>query len=173
MLFRSPKSVSHEHTFSEDTRDASVLEGTLLRLSEMVGRRLREHQLHARTVQLRLRYSDFSTITRAQTLERSTQLDNEIFQAIRELFRKNWKAGREIRLLGVHTSGFDVAGESGQLDLIGQGTHQRWEQALSAADKLRDKFGESTIVLGTSLKRNLRERVHEALPDRPGKKPKS
>ena len=168
-----PKSVSHEHTFSEDTRDASVLEGTLLRLSEMVGRRLREHQLHARTVQLRLRYSDFSTITRAQTLERSTQLDNEIFQAIRELFRKNWKAGREIRLLGVHTSGFDVAGESGQLDLIGQGTHQRWEQALSAADKLRDKFGESTIVLGTSLKRNLRERVHEALPDRPGKKPKS
>ena len=63
-----PKSISHEHTFNEDTADAEALEATLARLAEMVGRRLREHGLHARTIQLKLRYSDFSTITRAHSI---------------------------------------------------------------------------------------------------------
>ena len=63
-----PKSISHEHTFSEDTADVAQIESTLARLCEMVGRRLREQGLHARTVQLKLRYRDFTTITRAQTL---------------------------------------------------------------------------------------------------------
>ena len=59
----TPKSISHEFTFNEDTADTDALESTLARLSEMVARRLREHDLHARTIQLKLRYSDFSTIT--------------------------------------------------------------------------------------------------------------
>src|SRR4051812_36236591 len=59
------RSISHEVTFSDDTRDQAKLEGVLLRLSEMVGRRLREQKILARTVQLKLRYTDFSTITRA------------------------------------------------------------------------------------------------------------
>ncbi|HSB76742.1 MAG TPA: DNA polymerase IV, partial [Terriglobales bacterium] len=101
-----PKSLSHEHTFSQDTADVQLLEGTLLRLAEMVGRRLREAGLHARTVQLKLRYEDFTTITRAHTLARSTQLDTDLFQAARHLFRANWQSGRPIRLLGVHASSF-------------------------------------------------------------------
>src|SRR5205085_3804316 len=56
-----PKSISHEHTFDEDTAELARLESTLARLCEMVGRRLRENKLHARTIQLKLRYSDFST----------------------------------------------------------------------------------------------------------------
>ena len=63
-----PKSISHEHTYNEDTGNAEQLESTLMRLSEMVGRRLREGGLHARTLQLKLRYKDFTTITRAHTL---------------------------------------------------------------------------------------------------------
>ena len=90
-----PKSISHEHTFGEDTADCRMLEATLARLSEMVGRRLREHGLHARTLQLKLRYQDFSTITRAHSLARATQLDTEIFEEIRALFRKNWKKGAQ------------------------------------------------------------------------------
>jgi len=62
------KSISHEHTYNEDTADVTQLEATLMRLSEMVGRRLRESNFHARTVQLKLRYKDFTTITRAHTL---------------------------------------------------------------------------------------------------------
>ncbi len=60
-----PKSISHEHTYNEDTASIEQLESTLMRLSEMVGRRLREGGLHARTLQLKLRYKDFTTITRA------------------------------------------------------------------------------------------------------------
>src|SRR5215472_14769869 len=77
-----PKSISHEHTFNEDTADPEQMESTLMRLSEMVGRRLREHGYHARTVQLKLRYKDFTTITRAHSLPAPTQLDTEIFAQI-------------------------------------------------------------------------------------------
>ncbi|MCU1285115.1 MAG: DNA-directed polymerase [Acidobacteriales bacterium] len=169
-----PKSISHEHTFSEDTRNEADLEATLLRLSEMVGRRLREHALFARTVQLKLRYTDFSTITRAHTPDSPTQLDTEIYSEIRKLFRANWTRGRTIRLLGVTTTNFEAQEDaSGQMNLLSTGTtsnqHQRWTQATAMADKLRDKFGDSSVVLGTSLKRKLRERVHENPADR--KKP--
>ena len=66
----------------------------------MVGRRLREHGLHARTVQLKLRYQDFSTITRAHSLDHSTQLDNELFDTARRLFRAQLEAGREGAAVG-------------------------------------------------------------------------
>src|SRR5712671_2914320 len=96
-----PKSISHEHTFNEDTADLDRLESTLARLCEMVGRRLREHKLQARTLQLKLRYADFSTFTRAHSMPRATDLDTEIYEEVRELFRRNWKAGATVRLLGV------------------------------------------------------------------------
>src|ERR1700676_4258150 len=60
-----PKSISHEHTYNEDTSDPEQIESTLMRLSEMVGRRLRENRLHARTIQMKLRYKHFTTTTRA------------------------------------------------------------------------------------------------------------
>ena len=139
-----------------------------MRLSEMVGRRLREHGLHARTVQLKLRYKDFTTITRAHTLADPTQLDTEIFEQTRTLFRKNWRKGSEVRLLGVHVSHFD--GCSAQEDLIDGERRHRWEQALSAADRLRDKFGESSVTLATGLKGGFRERIHENPAGLPGKR---
>ncbi len=162
-----PKSISHEHTYNEDTNDQQVLESTLARLSEMVGRRLREHELHTHTIQLKLRYSDFTTITRAQSLKTLTQLDTEIFQTVRELFRRNWKRGQTIRLLGVHAG--SLSREEGQIDLLNSNSNERWKHALSAADKLRDKFGEGAVSLGTGMKAGIREKTHEALPE---KKPK-
>jgi DNA polymerase IV len=163
-----PKSISHEHTFSEDTCDMVQIEATLARLSEMVGRRLREHGLSARTVQLKLRYSDFSTITRAHSLPRGTQLDTELFEEIRELFRHNWQAGMTVRLLGVHVSGWAEGGE--QMDLLGEDRHEKWKQALAAADKLRDKFGESAVSLAAGMRGKFRERTHENPAGLPGKK---
>jgi DNA polymerase-4 len=162
-----PKSISHEHTYDEDTADAETLEGTLARLSEMVGRRLRENGLHARTVQLKLRYKDFSTYTRAHTLEHATQIDTEIFEEIRALFRKNWKRGAKVRLLGVHVSSFDAAAP--QLDLLAEDKHERWGQALAAADRLRDKYGESAVSLASGMRGRFRERTHENPTGLPGK----
>ena len=165
-----PKSISHEHTFNEDTNRSEQLEATLMRLSEMVGRRLREHQLHARTIQLKLRYKDFTTITRAHSLAAPTQLDTEIFEQIRVLFRKNWKPGAEVRLLGVHVSSFEDG--TGQINLLEGDRQQRWKQALAAADKLRDKFGEASVGLGGGMKGGFREKTHENPVGMPGKGPK-
>jgi DNA polymerase-4 len=167
------KSISHEHTYNEDTADSNQLESTLMRLSEMVGRRLREAGYYARTLQLKLRYKDFTTITRAHTLPVATQLDNEIFEQIRILFRRNWKRGQEVRLLGVQASSFGP--QAGQIDMLEDSRQRRWKDALAAADKLRDKFGESSVSLAAGLRGSFRERTHEnpaGLPGK-GKMPKS
>jgi len=161
------KSISHEHTYNEDTADAAHLESTLMRLSEMVARRLRESNFHARTVQLKLRYKDFTTITRAHTLPSPTQLDTDIFEHIRSLFRRNWRKGSEIRLLGVQVSHFTT--QAAQIDLLDGSRQQRWKDALAAADKLRDKFGESSVGLAAGLRGAFRERTHENPVGLPGK----
>ncbi len=161
------KSISHEHTYNEDTADAAKLESTLMRLSEMVGRRLREASFHARTIQLKLRYKDFTTITRAHSLSSPTQLDTEIFEQTRALFRKNWKKGIPVRLLGVQASHFGT--QAAQIDLLDGNRQQRWKDALAAADKLRDKFGESSVGLASGLRGGFRERTHENPASLPGK----
>jgi len=162
-----PKSISHEHTYDRDTANIAQIESTLMRLSEMVGRRLREQQLHARTLQLKLRYKDFATITRARSIERPTQLDNEIYQQIHALFHANWRKGIEVRLLGVHATSFDD--QPAQASLLADDSRGRWENALSVADRLRDRFGESSVTLGTGMKGGFRERTHENPAALPGK----
>jgi DNA polymerase-4 len=164
-----PKSVSHEHTFWRDTNDQQVLESMLARLSEMVCRRLREQELPARTLQLKLRASDFHTVTRARTIPQPTAVDSEVFAVIRELFRENWN-GEAVRLLGVHASHFDA--ESDQLGLSGASAHDKWNQALSAADRLREKFGENAVSLAAGMKARFRERTHENPASLPGKRRK-
>ncbi|HZQ69280.1 MAG TPA: DNA polymerase IV [Terriglobales bacterium] len=161
------KSISHEHTYNDDTADPERIESTLMRLAEMVGRRLREANLYARTIQLKLRYKDFSTITRAHSLPAATQIDTEIFEQARALFRKNWKKGCEVRLLGVHASGFEDS--SAQGDLLEGERREKWKHALSAADRLRDKFGESSVSLASGMKGQFRERAHENPAGLPGK----
>lgn len=161
------KSISHEHTYNHDTADVTQLDATLMRLSEMVARRLRENRLRARTIQLKLRYKDFTTITRAHSVEVPTQLDNEIFREIHRLFHANWRKGAEVRLLGVQASHFGAS--NSQMDFLQDTTREKWEQALSAADRVRDRFGETSILLGTGMKGGFRERTHENPAALPGK----
>ncbi len=144
------KSVSHEHTFNEDTANLEKLESTLLRLCEMVARRLREQDLAGRTWQLKLRYSDFSTITRAHSLPGPTTVDSEIFTTIRKL------------------SNFDDAPE--QMDLLQDEGRQKWARAISASDKLRDKYGDSAVFLAKGMRGGFREKVHENPAEKPDKK---
>jgi len=164
-----PKSISHEHTYNEDTADQERLQSTLMRLSEMVGRRLREGGYHARTIQLKLRYTDFTTITRARSLEQPTQLDTDIYEEARRLFLHNWRKGATVRLVGVQASNFEAVAE--QIDLLEPSRQQRWKRALEAADHLRDKFGESSIGLARGLKGGFRERTQENPVGLPGKEP--
>ncbi|MCS6951321.1 MAG: DNA polymerase IV [Bryobacterales bacterium] len=163
-----PKSVGHEHTFDEDTTDQEKLEATLARLAEMVGRRLREHGLYARTVQLKLRDHCFRTITRTRRLDHATQIDMELIACGRDLFRRNWD-GAPVRLLGLQAS--SLAPHPGQLDLLGAERARKWRQALSAADQVRDRFGEDAVSLAAGLRGSFRERVHETPVALPGKQP--
>jgi DNA polymerase IV len=162
-----PKSISHEHTFSEDTSNKALLETTLLKLSEMVAKRLREHQLYARTIQLKLRDEDFSTITRACTLDHGTQLDGEVAVAVIRLFHQAWDGERPIRLLGVHSGSLQPA--EGQMNLLEEPHLARLRQAFRSVDHIRARFGENCISLAKTLHAGIRERVHENPFDLPGK----
>ena len=164
-----PKSVSHEHTFNDDVADAATLDATLTRLAEKVCRRLRDHALFARVVHIKLRYSDFSTFTRAKTLDHGTQIDSEVAQVARALFHASW-TGAKIRLVGVYAGGFEE--KEGQLSLLDGERNGRWQKALTAVDRLRDKFGESSVTLAGGMKSGVRERVHENPENLPGKSPK-
>lgn len=167
---RDQKSISHEHTFDIDTADASLLESTLARLAEKVARRLREQNLFGRTIHLKLRYKDFSTLTRAHSLAEPTQLDQELIAGTRLLFRNTWRKGSAVRLLGVGVSGMEE--REGQLSLIEGERKERARRALSAVDKIRDKFGEKVVKLASGMQGDFGERVHENPVGLPGKAPK-
>lgn len=154
-----PKSISHETTFSEDTRDQTLINATLAKLVQLVCRRLREQHLFARTVQLKLRYRGFETLTRARTLAEATDLDAVVLAAIRDLFAANWDPTRPIRLLGVHAGGLQT--KAGQLSLVDQHKRQKLSRAMAAADQARDRFGESAVGLAGAMGHGRRERVHE------------
>ncbi len=162
-----PKSISHEHTFGEDTAHRETLETALLKLSEMVAKRLREQRLYARTIQLKLRDEDFFTITRAQSLDHATQLDREVATAVIALFRQSWDGNRPIRLLGVHAGGLQHY--EGQMNLLEEANTARLREAFRSVDQIRNRFGEASISLAKTLKAGIRERVHENPFGLPGK----
>ena len=156
----NPKSISHETTFRRDTRDRVMIDATLAKLAQLVARRLREHGLWARTVQIKIRYGDFSTHTRAKTLSEATQLDKVILETVRSLFSRHRLPNRDIRLLGVHAGSLQST-PLFQQSLFDEGSRQKWSRALRAVDSLRDRFGESSVGLAATLGHARRERVHE------------
>ena len=145
-----PKSISHNHTFGEDTEDTAALEAMLSHLSQKVCKRLREAGLAARTLMLTIRYADFKTYTRAKTLTEPTSLDTDIFHVVVKLFREHRKAQRKIRLLGVSVGGFTHG--ANQLDLLDAERRAKLEKLTRATDRLRDRFGFGSVQFGGSLK---------------------
>jgi DNA polymerase-4 len=144
-----PKSISHETTFDTDSDDVGELERTLSYLSQLVGRRLRDHGFFARTVGLKLRYANFRTLTRDVTLDEPTHLDSVIFENVLRLFDQAWNRKQKIRLLGVRTSNL----EKGvfQRGLLEAPQKQKLERLAQAADQLRDRFGFDAVKLARSL----------------------
>ncbi len=155
-----PKSISHETTFPEDTLDPVLIDATIAKLTQLVARRLREHGLWAKTVQVKIRYSDFSTRTRASTLGEATQLDSALLLAARALYQRNRIRGKAVRLLGVHASSLQREPRA-QPKLFAEDGGAKWARALQAVDSLRDRYGESAVGLAASLRHGRRERVHE------------
>jgi DNA polymerase-4 len=156
---RLPRSVSRETTLSRDLRDPEELEAVLALLTARVAGQLREEQLVGRTVTLKLRHDDFRTVTRRRTLETATDLDAELYEAARVLFREAFedvrRRNRGVRLIGIAATGLGVAAEA---DLFEPPERQRLKDLSAAVDKVRGKYGFGAVTPGSVLWARRRDR---------------
>jgi DNA polymerase IV len=141
------KSIGHEHTFDVDTSDRDVIERTLLGMADGVAWRLRSSGLKAATVTLKLRDSSFTTITRQTGLEVPADLTEPIFEAARQLLRRELH-GQRIRLVGVTASNFR---DREQLELFESGDPRR-QQTAEALDRIRKKYGSRAVTRARLVK---------------------
>jgi DNA polymerase IV len=160
------KSISHETTFARDITDAEVLKAWLLELSEQVGCRLRRHGLKGRTVQLKVRYADFHTVTRAQTLAQATNVTQAIWQTAAALFATKLPARRlQVRLLGVGLSGLDRPATV-QLSLFPDPQHEQQTRLDEVADHIREKFGGESLRRALGMLHDVEGRAGRSGPNR-------
>jgi DNA polymerase IV len=147
---RLPKSVSRETTLSRDLRDPDQLERILALLTARVAAQLRDEQIVARAVTMKLRHDDFRTVTRRRTLETATDLDAEIYLAARSLFRDAFeevrRRDRGVRLIGVAATNLGTAAEE---DLFEPPERSRLRLLTEAVDKVRGKFGFDAVTPGS------------------------
>jgi DNA polymerase-4 len=140
------KSMGHEHTLARDEADPARLEALLLRLTEQVARRLRQGGKRGRTVTLKLRFTDFRTITRRRTLPLPTDEERVIHPVACDLLARH--RGREaLRLLGVAVSG--LTGGPATEELFA--ADRRHREVLGAVDALRDRFGDEVLIRASVL----------------------
>lgn len=143
------KSVSHEHTFSQDVRERTDVEAAVRELVGRVASRLRRKGLAARTLTLKLRYADFTTSTASRTVRTAMDLESEMVPVALDLLRASWTSGTGLRLVGVGASGF--ADRAEQLGLLeGNEEDRQREKALAdSLDEIRRKFGSEAISFGS------------------------
>jgi DNA polymerase-4 len=149
VAYEPPKSVSHEETFEADLDDEAVLLREALALSHKVAARLREDGFRARTVTLKVRLANFTTLTRSRTLPAPTDVAADLYQVAAELYRGLPGARRRVRLLGVAATGLVPAGEE-QLALLRGERHGDVERAL---DRIERRFGQGAAMPATLLGR--------------------
>lgn len=136
------KSISQEVTFAQDTTDLSLLRHTLQELVAKVAYRLRRKGVCAQVIRIKVRWSDFTTLTRQVALATPTDVDSIIATEAETLLKKVLQPGRPVRLIGVGGSGLVVQAQ--QLSLWG--THTEKERKLLAAvDELNEKFGKGSV----------------------------
>ncbi|MFH1241867.1 MAG: DNA polymerase IV [Pseudomonadota bacterium] len=144
------KSVGHERTFLEDISDPEAAKKELLDLANQVGRRMRREGLSGSTVTLKVKYSDFTQITRAETLQRSTDDGLEIYSSARRLLQKTQVGKKPVRLLGISLSQISLSGSGEQLSFFGQDElSQKRKKLNTALDSLQEKHGDKSVRPGT------------------------
>jgi DNA polymerase-4 len=146
------KSISTETTFAADIQDLEILRAWLIELTDQVASRLRRQSVRGRTVQLKIRFADFKTITRSETLPAPTNTTYEIAQAARQILDTRLPADHpDFRLLGVEVSGFEHSDQSQRL-LFDQGEHEKQKQLDAAIDQITDRFGKATLRRASGLR---------------------
>jgi DNA polymerase IV len=144
------KSISQETTFSKDIRDGSLLEKTLKELSEKVAHRLKKENLAGTTIKLKLRWADFTTLSRQVTLDEPTFEVEMIYRHTKQILDTTWQPGQAVRLLGVGVSGLGRPIRQLRLwETVEESAETHREQRLRAAvEELRLRFGENALQWG-------------------------
>jgi DNA polymerase-4 len=142
------KSIGSEETFARDVDDPAVVRRELLRLSERTAARLRATDQVGRTVSIKVRFADFTTITRSKTLREPTDVARVVFETARGLYDALGLERARIRLVGVRVEGLaDAAATPRQLALGGAG--EEWRAAERAADQAAARFGAGAVQPAT------------------------
>jgi len=137
------KSVSNEITFREDTNDPEILKLTLLELSYKVMFRILEDNEKGRTIQLKLRYSDFTTITVRETHSSTVNSAEELFNIANRLLQKKWKKSESIRLIGLGISSLENISTPGQMGLF-EDVYEQSKKVEKVALAIRKKGNKIT-----------------------------
>jgi DNA polymerase-4 len=153
VTYHEAKSISQEVTFARDLADEKQLRRTLLELSEKVGWRLRQAHLAGTTIKLKIRWPDFTTLTRQASYPQPLDQDDQIYQAALDLFARVWHTGQAVRLVGVGVSGlgspvrqltlWETVNENDPTSLSDR--ERRLQQAI---DELRQRFGAGILQKG-------------------------
>jgi DNA polymerase-4 len=161
---REAKSISHETTFEQDINDLEVLRAWLVDLTEQVGWRLRRHGMRGWTVHLKVRFADFSTMTRSQTLSEPTNITNELWEVADEMLCHRLPTGHPpLRLLGMGVSSFDGPGPA-QLFLFDQEQRKKQAGLDAMRDQIQERFGSSALCRAVSLPRQAMDSKHGNVP---------
>jgi DNA polymerase-4 len=147
--YEAPKSIGHEETFDTDLDAEEDLLREILSLAHRVGARLREDGFRARTIVLKVRLANFTTLSRSRTLPAATDVGAELNDVAAGLYRSLPGARRRVRLLGVQTSGLVPAGAE-QLALL---RGERWGDVERAVDRIERRFGRGAAMPASLLDR--------------------
>ena len=152
MPYEAPKSVGHEETFERDLDDDEEILRELLHLSGRVASRLRADGYRARTVTLKARLANFTTLTRSRTLSDATDIGADLYRVVSELYRALPGERRRYRLLGVQASGLAQAGAQQLAMLRGE----RWGDVERTVDRIERRFGRGAAKPASLLDRERR-----------------
>jgi DNA polymerase-4 len=143
------KSIGHEQTFGHDIDDPDAVRGVLLGQVDEVARRLRRQGKRARTVNIKIRYGDFETITRALTLDNPTDVTNTLWEGVKTLYDR-WAHGsfKPVRLIGASVSGFS---DEAQMGLFTEATDEKRRAVDQASDAIVARFGKGAVKRGETL----------------------
>jgi len=145
------KSMSHENTFEEDKTDLNFLYSELVRLTEKTAYSLREDEMLTGCITVKIRYSDFETTSRQETIDYSS-LDDKLIARVKDLFNKSWHKGRPVRLLGVRFS--QLIPFTMQMSLFDNNEEKL--NLYKAVDDIKDRFGSKSVTKATVVKKDER-----------------
>ncbi len=161
---RHAKSISHETTFGTDIVDVEVLKTWIIELSDQVARRLRRYDIVGKTVNVKIRFSDFKTISRASTLAQPSNCSTELANIAADVLMSaiasdgNKKLNHGIRLLGMGVSNLRHPTAKNQLLLFGQDDKEKQQRMDRASDEIKDKFGVHAVRRASSVQHKIKHR---------------